>query len=60
MASTMVNCGICGLGVRFPGDQPAPAGVVCESPACQAELKRTQTVNAPDFSNKTIKVKGGK
>ena len=40
MASTLVACGICGLGVRFEEGKAPEGGVVCENDSCQAELAR--------------------
>ncbi len=48
MASVLLPCYVCGLGVRFdPNQTEMPEVVVCESYECRAEVARQSRVNAP-------------
>lgn len=47
MASVLVPCCVCNLGVRFDTGQPIPELVVCENYICRAEVARQERVNAP-------------
>ena len=46
MAATYVNCGVCGLGVRYETGTEVPGGTTCLNPSCVAAVKRATELAA--------------